>query len=183
MSSSSVNAFKSSLQRSSTWGKIYMVPIRDFCLRPQHSSTSCVAALEPKYYSPPHTRTVYNPLFYEWFYVYVFGTLAFTPHTLVLCVAHPGNNAKTFVGPSCTDVDVDVGHFPSLLNRFHVFKHACLGRGLELLEHPGECFCCLGFRQILASTLHFGLKALCRMEDAILCVFKFFTKLCFFIQL
>ena len=29
------------------------------------------------------------------------------PHKLVLCVAHPGNNAKTFVGPSCTDVDVD----------------------------------------------------------------------------
>ena len=40
--------------------------------------------------------------------MYVFGTLAFTPHKLVLCVAQPGNNAKTFVGPSCTDVDVDV---------------------------------------------------------------------------
>ena len=42
--------------------------------------------------------------------MFVFGTLAFTPHKLVLCVAQPGNtsNAKTFVGPSCTDVDVDV---------------------------------------------------------------------------
>ena len=39
--------------------------------------------------------------------MYVFGTLAFTPHKLVLCVAQPGNNAKTFVGPSCTDVDVE----------------------------------------------------------------------------
>ena len=40
--------------------------------------------------------------------MYIFGTLAFTPHKLVLCVAHPGNNAQIFLGPSWTDVDVDV---------------------------------------------------------------------------
>ena len=38
----------------------------------------------------------------------MFLELWLLPFKLVLCVAHPGNNAKTFVGPSCTDVDVDV---------------------------------------------------------------------------
>ena len=49
VSSSSVNAFKSSLQRSFTCGQIYMVPPRDFRQRPRLGSTSCVAALGPKY--------------------------------------------------------------------------------------------------------------------------------------
>ena len=47
--------------------------------------------------------------------MYVFGTSAFTPHKLVLCDAQPGNNAKTFVGPSCTNVDVDVVHTSDLM--------------------------------------------------------------------
>ena len=63
VSSSSVNAFKSSLQRSFTCGQIYMVPPRDFRQRPRLGSTSCVAALGPSTNPPSHTRTVHNPLF------------------------------------------------------------------------------------------------------------------------
>ena len=106
VSSSSVNAFKSTLQRSFTCGQIYMVPPRDFRQRPQLSSTSCAGAhvlifLHTLGLYLIHSFTnVLKCMFLE--------LLAFTPHKLVLCVAQPGNNAKTFVGPSCTDVDVDV---------------------------------------------------------------------------
>ena len=41
----------------------------------------------------------------------------------------------------------------------------CLGRGPEWLQDAGEYFCCRGFHQIVAGTLHGGPKALCQMED------------------
>ena len=82
-------------------GEIYMVPLETSAKGRGLAALAVWLPWDPCT-SPLHTLGLYIIHSFTNDFSCIFLELWF------LCVAHPGSNAKTFVGLSCTHVDVDV---------------------------------------------------------------------------